>query len=66
MHCFPNPAPGELQFPEAGTTWPSGPTGFLPALTTTPEAQTLGPKAGGLERSRSSPQRQMPVSRICL
>ena len=29
MHCFPNPAPGKLLFPEAGTTWPSGATDLL-------------------------------------
>jgi len=29
MHCFPNPAPAELLYPEAITTWPSGPTGLF-------------------------------------
>jgi hypothetical protein len=29
MHCFPNPAPGKLLFPEAVTTRPSDPPGLL-------------------------------------
>jgi hypothetical protein len=52
MHCFPNPAPVELLFPEAGTTWPSGPTGLLPTRTTTQQTCTAR-SAGGHEISRT-------------
>lgn len=53
MHCFPNPAPEELLFPVAGTTWFPGPTGLLPAQTTAQQARTTR-TPGGHERSRTT------------
>ncbi|MEI6104816.1 MAG: hypothetical protein WCP70_12830 [Methanothrix sp.] len=43
--------PEKSLWQESSSTWPSGPTGLLPSLTTSPQARTARPTGSCHERS---------------